>query len=144
MQYRVKIVTNYFFLVYPLSPFCAQWATVGLYSPIALSGQTLLPTVHYYFAASVSAFQTFLRPLGAALTEETVRGVVRRERNTVYKDLAKVFSSVATAANKTYQLVSQYQKWSIYLFKHNYIYAGCRSRPMPIYISAACRIFPPI
>lgn len=67
----------------------------------------LISDVHYNLAASVSIFQTFLRPLGLALTEEAVRDVVRRERNTVYRELYDVFSSVATAANKTYQLVSQ-------------------------------------
>ena len=67
----------------------------------------LISDVHYNLAASVSIFQTFLRPVGLALTEETVREVVHRERNTVYRELPVVFSSVAIAAIKTYQLVSQ-------------------------------------
>ncbi|CAI8034288.1 hypothetical protein GBAR_LOCUS19322 [Geodia barretti] len=86
--------------------FDAQWATVGLYTnSIYPNGHMLISDVHYNLAASVSIFQTFLRPLGLALTEEAVRDVVRRERNTVYRELYDVFSSVATAANKTYQLV---------------------------------------
>ena len=88
--------------------FDAQWATVGLYTnSIYPNGHMLISDVHYNLAASVSIFQTFLRPLGLALTEEAVRDVVRRERNTAYRELYDVFSSVATAANKTYQLVSQ-------------------------------------
>ena len=87
---------------------CAQWATVGFYSDsLAPSGHMQLSEVHYSVAASVSVFQTFLRPMGLALTEETVREVVRRERDTVRRDLSVVYNNLATAAAKTYQLVRQ-------------------------------------
>ena len=73
-----------------------------------------LSEVHYSVAASVSVFQTFLRPMGLALTEETVREVVRRERDTVRRDLSVVYNNLATAAAKTYQLVRQ-----VHTFTHN-------------------------
>ena len=83
-----------------------QWATVGLYGgSIAPSGHMQISEVHYSLAASVSIFHTFLRPLGHALTEETVREVVRMERDTVSRQLSEVFSSLAAASESTYQLV---------------------------------------
>lgn len=88
----------------------AQWATVGVYNnagvnSIAPSGHMQLHTVHYSVAASVSIFQSFLRPIGAALTEETLREVALMERDTVRQELYDIYGSLAAASTRTYQLV---------------------------------------
>lgn len=56
-------------------------------------------------AASVSIFQSFLRPFGDALTEETLREVVEMQPNSVRKELLEIYRALATVAIKTYQLV---------------------------------------
>lgn len=64
-----------------------------------------LSQVHSLLAASVSIYQTFLRPLGVALTNETVREIVYMERDTVRRELTDIYDSLAAVAMKTYQLV---------------------------------------
>ena len=105
---------------------CAQWATVGVYNnagvnSIAPSGHMLLYAVHYSVAASVSIFQSFLRPIGAALTEETLREVAQMERDTVRQELYDVYGSLATAATRAYQLVSFIQCYIVATHCYNNI-----------------------
>ena len=124
--------------------FGEQWATVGLYGgSLAPSGHMQLSDVHYSVAASVSVFQTFLRPLGLALTEETVREVVRREAGTVRRELSEIYSKLAIAAKKTYQLVSHHS----FLCTRSFFTVSVaiyRSKMTPIFTNALFRIFPPI
>ena len=77
-----------------------QGATVGLYS------RRLNETYPYEgLARSVSLFHSFLRPLGDALTEETVREIAGLEEDSVREELLAIYGSI-TVATKIYQLVS--------------------------------------
>ena len=78
----------------------------------------LLHEVHYSIAASVSIFQSFLRPFGDALTEETLREVAQQQPDTVRQDLYDIYGSLATAATKTYQLVRLYIRCDYILYSN--------------------------
>ena len=84
-------------------PFDRQHAIVGIYTESLINDD--VPTGHA-LAVGVTAFRSFLRPLGQVLTEETVREVICRKEDSVWKELDSVFGNATTAAKKLYQLVS--------------------------------------
>lgn len=87
-----------------------KWATVGVYNTsdadsLVPSGHLQLYSAHRSLALSVSIFQSFLRPFGVALMEETLREVVQMEPGSVRKELYDIYDNLAAVATKTYQLV---------------------------------------
>lgn len=92
-----------------------KWATVGVYNTsdadsLVPSGHLQLYSAHRSLALSVSIFQSFLRPFGVALMEETLREVVQMEPGS-RKELYDIYDNLAAVATKTYQLV-----WVVWLF----------------------------
>lgn len=83
-----------------------QRANVGVYNSTLIPSQhMLLNSVHHSMAASVPIFQSFLRPFGVSLTEETLREVVLMQPRSVRKELYDIYGFLATVTTKTYQLV---------------------------------------
>lgn len=85
-----------------------QRANVGVYNSTLIHTHMLLNSVHHSMAKSVSIFQSFLRPFGDSLTEETLRGVVLMQPGSVREELYDIYDFLATVTTKTYQLVCHY------------------------------------
>ena len=85
-----------------------QHATVGIYAGASTSRYSRRSEAHHALARSVSLFHSFLRPLGDALTEETVSEVAGLEENSVREELLAIYGNI-TVATKIYQLVSVYE-----------------------------------
>lgn len=82
-----------------------QHATVGLYAGELNGEHSRKSDADHALAKSVSIFRTFVRPLGNALTNETVRAVIGQGEDSVREDLHYVYGNI-TVATKIYQLVS--------------------------------------
>lgn len=86
-----------------------QSANVGVYNSTLIHNQPmLLSSVHHSMAKSVSIFQSFLRPFGVSLTEETLREVVLMQPGSVREELYDIYDFLATVTTKIYQLVCHY------------------------------------
>lgn len=85
-----------------------QRANVGVYNSTLIHTYMLLNSVHHSMAKSVSIFQSFLRPFGDSLTEETLREVVLMQPGSVREELYDIYDFLATVTTKTYQLVCHY------------------------------------
>ena len=94
---------------------CTQHSTVRLYVGELLDGQYSKSDANHALAKSVSLFHTFLRPLGNALTNETVREVIDQEEGSVREELFFAYGNI-TVATKIYQLVSRIDGVRVYMY----------------------------